>query len=67
LIKPLSETVRLYFKSLELQKRVLSEYGIPKEGIEKVIEKLEMRGEIKMGEQKALTAERLKTLLNMRF
>ncbi len=55
-----------FFKSLDTKTR-LSEYGIPKEGIEKVIEKLEMRGEIKMGEQKALTAERLKKLLNMRF
>lgn len=55
-----------FFRSLETKTR-LSEYGIPKEGINRVIEKLEMRGEIKMGEQKALTAERLKTLLNMRF
>lgn len=55
-----------FFRSLGTNTR-LSEYNIPEDGIEAVIQKLEKQGKINLGEQKALNADRLKTLLEMRF
>jgi len=55
-----------FFRSLETKTR-LSEYGIPEDGIEAVIQKLAKQGVINLGEQKALTPNRLKSLLEMRF
>nr|MDA3907022.1 hypothetical protein [Bacteroidales bacterium] len=55
-----------FFRSLETKTR-LSEYGISESGIEEVIQKLAKQGKINLGEQKALTPDRLKSLLEMRF
>ena len=55
-----------FFKSLETKTR-LSEYGISENAIDDVLNKLKKRGEINLGEQKALTEDRLKSLLEMRF
>ncbi len=55
-----------FFRSLGTNTR-LSEYEIPEEGIEAVIQKLEKRGEINYGERKALNSKRLHALLTMRY
>ncbi|MFH0999909.1 MAG: iron-containing alcohol dehydrogenase [Bacteroidota bacterium] len=55
-----------FFRSLDLKTK-LSEYNIPKSGIEQVIEKLNSQGKINLGEQKKLTPNRLRSLLGMRF
>ncbi len=55
-----------FFRSLET-KTHLSEYGIPETGIEVIMQKLAKQGKINLGEQKALTPDRLKSLLEMRF
>lgn len=55
-----------FFRSIET-KTHLSEYDIPESGIEVIIQKLAKQGKINLGEQKALTSDRLKSLLEMRF
>ena len=55
-----------FFKLLGAKTR-LSEYNIPKSEIETVIQKLNKQKKINLGERKALTPDRLRTLLEMRF
>ncbi len=55
-----------FFKQLGTKTR-LSEYEIPEEGIQIVMDKLANQGKINLGEKKALSPERLKTLLQMRY
>ena len=55
-----------FFQSLGVKTRI-SEYDIPESGIEEVIQKLAKQGKINLGEQKKLTPNRLKSLLEMRF
>ena len=55
-----------FFVSLGVRTK-LSEYEISESGIAAVIEKMANQNKVNLGEQKALTQERLKTLLQMRF
>lgn len=55
-----------FFKALGAKTR-LSEYDIQEDGIEAVIQKLNKQKKVNLGERKALTPDRLRTLLEMRF
>ncbi len=55
-----------FFKSLGTKTR-LSEYNIQEDAIEVVIQKLNKQKKVNLGEQKALTPDRLRNLLEMRF
>lgn len=55
-----------FFKVLGAKTR-LSEYQIDKTGIETIMEKMAKQKQINLGERKALTPDRLRSLLEMRF